>query len=138
MADVFTREQRSIIMGKVKSHGNEATEIKLLKLFRAFGIKRWRRHARVFGKPDFVFPTERVALFVDGCFWHSCPVHGTIPATNETFWRNKLDRNRRRDRVVKRTLTASGWRVVRIWQHDLRDSERLIGRIQRILAALSF
>jgi len=71
------------------------------------------------GKPDFVFPDQRLAVFVDGCFWHGCPLHGTNPATNREFWSEKITRNRQRDREVNRALRALGWRILRIWEHEL-------------------
>jgi DNA mismatch endonuclease (patch repair protein) len=87
----------------------------------------------LFGRPDFVFPRDRVAVFVDGCFWHACPLHGSIPETNKEFWSRKLLRNAARDREVTRTLKSKGWRVVRIWQHDLNSPDRVIRRIRRSL-----
>lgn len=75
----------------------------------------------MFGKPDFVFPKERIAVFVDGEFWHGHPTLGQIPSTNSDFWRKKIDQNRKRDEVVNKTLKEKGWRVVRIWQHELRN-----------------
>ncbi|HEY1170193.1 MAG TPA: very short patch repair endonuclease [Verrucomicrobiae bacterium] len=89
-------------------------------------------------RPDFVWRRERVALFVDGCFWHGCPWHGTKPASNKSFWQTKLMRNRERDRLVSRTLRKAGWRVVRVWEHvlakaarDEGEMERLVGRIRK-------
>jgi DNA mismatch endonuclease (patch repair protein) len=120
-------------MSRVRGRENAATELKLIGLFRLAKITGWRRRSRVFGKPDFVFPKSRVAIFVDGCFWHQCPTHGTIPAGNRTFWKAKLERNSRRDKLVARTLKASGWRVVRIWQHDLRDSKKVLKRLRKVL-----
>jgi DNA mismatch endonuclease (patch repair protein) len=88
-------------------------------------------------RPDFVWRKERVALFVDGCFWHGCRWHGTKPASNKSFWQTKLKRNRERDRLVSRRLRKAGWRVVRVWEHvlpraarDVRERERLVGRIR--------
>ena len=91
-----------------------------------------RRAATV--KPDFVFPRLKLAVFVDGCFWHCCPKHATKPANNAAFWRKKLAANKARDRRVTRTLRRLGWRVVRIWEHELRDPERCIGKIRRNLS----
>ena len=90
-------------------------------LFRAHGITGWRRHLPLPGRPDFAFPKLRVVIFVDGCFWHGCPRHGTQPRTNARFWREKIARNRQRDREVTRELRRRGWRVVRIWEHELRQ-----------------
>jgi DNA mismatch endonuclease (patch repair protein) len=68
-------------------------------------------------RPDLVFPRQRVAVFVDGCFWHSCPEHGSRPRANSHYWEGKLERNRRRDEAVNAALEAHGWDVVRIWEH---------------------
>ena len=121
MADVFTPNKRSEIMSNVKSHGNSATELRLIKLFRQQSIGGWRRNYALLGKPDFVFPKERLVVFIDGCFWHSCPTHGSVPMSNVEFWSRKLQRNRARDRLVTRQLRKTGWRVIRIWQHELKN-----------------
>ncbi|HEX3989276.1 MAG TPA: very short patch repair endonuclease, partial [Verrucomicrobiae bacterium] len=113
MADIFSRGERSKIMSKVKGRGNAATELRLISIFRADRIRGWRRRARIFGSPDFVFPKIRLAVFVDGCFWHGCPLHATLPATNRAFWARKLGGNKRRDKLVRRRLKTSGWRVLR-------------------------
>ncbi len=86
-------------------------------------------------RPDFVFSKARLAVFVDGCFWHGCPKHGTQPVGNRAFWRNKLARNKARDRIVNRTLRQHGWTVLRIWQHELsrKGETRLLRRIHRVL-----
>src|ERR1043166_4090789 len=98
MADVFSSRKRSEIMSAVKSRGNELTEVRLVKIFKLQRIKGWRRHAPIFGSPDFIFPKVRLAVFVDGCFWHNCPIHGSRPVTNNLFWAQKLTRNKQRDR----------------------------------------
>jgi DNA mismatch endonuclease (patch repair protein) len=133
MADMFSRKQRSEIMSRVKGRDNKATELRLIHIFRKFRIRGWRRRVAIFGNPDFVFPTARIAVFVDGCFWHGCPVHGSVPASNHMFWARKLDRNKKRDRVVRRGLKASGWRVLRIWQHELREPNKVARRLNRLL-----
>jgi DNA mismatch endonuclease (patch repair protein) len=89
-------------------------------------------------RPDFVFPKSRTAVFVDGCFWHGCPKHATKPANNRAFWRRKLAGNKTRDRVVNRALRRAGWRVLRIWEHELRFPESCIRRILEKLSRLHF
>jgi DNA mismatch endonuclease (patch repair protein) len=135
MADVFTKEKRSEIMSAVRSQGNARTEMRAISIMREHGLRGWRRRYPLFGKPDFVFPKARIAVFIDGCFWHACPTHGKLPATNRIFWSNKLQRNTDRDRVVAATLRVKGWRVIRIWQHELGDTERVARRIRRYLNA---
>jgi DNA mismatch endonuclease (patch repair protein) len=124
MADIFTKKKRSQVMSAVKGKGNKSTELALAKLFRKNGIKGWRRnYSGVIGKPDFVFPKERIAVFVDGCFWHGCKKHRTIPVTRRSFWVTKIERNRERDRLVNRELKRSGWKVRRFWEHELGEEE---------------
>ena len=129
MADMFSTKQRSKIMSNVKGRENKATELRLVALFRKHGIRGWRRHFPAFGRPDFVFSDARVALFVDGCFWHGCPIHGSIPKTNRAFWKRKLGRNKARDQLVARKLKGLGWHVIRVWQHELREPEKVIRRV---------
>ena len=69
-------------------------------------------------RPDIVFTRRRIAIFVDGCFWHSCPLHGSVPATNQAYWVPKLARNAERDRRVSDALTKAGWLVLRVWEHE--------------------
>jgi DNA mismatch endonuclease, patch repair protein len=116
-------------MAAIRSKGNKETEIRLAKLFRAHRISGWRRHEPILGKPDFVFRKERLAVFVDGCFWHGCPVHGRNPTTNKQYWVEKLQRNRLRDLTVKRGLTKQGWTVVRLWGHELAAPNKAMLRI---------
>ena len=135
MTDIFTKRKRSAVMALIRSHGNRDTELRLIAIMRAHRITGWRRNWPLFGKPDFAFPKLKLAVFVDGCFWHGCPLHATQPKTNVAFWRKKISTNRTRDRLVTRTLRARGWRVLRIWQHELsRKNERhLLARLHRAL-----
>jgi DNA mismatch endonuclease (patch repair protein) len=119
MPDVFTKVKRSAVMSRIRGHGNKDTELALMNLFRQHHITGWRRNQKVFGKPDFIFRRVRLALFVDGCFWHGCPKHCKIPVGNRVFWKKKFTANKARDRRVNRELRKLGWRVVRIWEHDL-------------------
>jgi DNA mismatch endonuclease, patch repair protein len=104
-------------------------------LFRELGITGWRRHYPIAGRPDFAFPKKRVAVFVDGCFWHSCPKHGTSPKGNAEFWALKLKTNKDRDLRVGRMLKVKGWKVMRIWEHELRRANLplLVARLKRRL-----
>ena len=122
-------------MSRIRSGGNRATEIRLIALMREHGITGWRRNAAVFGKPDFVFRQARVAVFVDGCFWHGCPRHATKPANNREFWETKLARNTARDREVTRTLRKKGWLVLRIWECELTRKTSTLS-LKRIATAL--
>lgn len=128
--DSLSKAERSRLMGRIRSRGNQSTEFKLIEIFREQGVAGWRRNQPLEGKPDFVFPKAKLAVFVDGCFWHGCPVHGRIPKGNAAFWREKIERNQRRDRQVNRRLRAKGWHVMRIWEHALalKQRNRLLAR----------
>ena len=133
MSDIFTKAKRSEVMSRIKGTGNKDTELRLIGISKTHGITGWRRRWPLEGKPDFVFPKLKLAVFVDGCFWHGCPIHATQPKTNEEFWRTKIARNQARDRLVTRTLRAQGWRVLRIWEHELakKNARRLAARLRR-------
>ncbi|HEX5397578.1 MAG TPA: very short patch repair endonuclease [Verrucomicrobiae bacterium] len=134
MADVFTKAKRSEVMSRIRGRGNKDTELALIKLLRRHGITGWRRHQNVFGRPDFLFRRNRLAIFVDGCFWHGCPKHFNIPAGNRAFWKRKFAANKARDRRVNRELRKMGWRVIRIWEHDLtKRGEACVRRIRDAL-----
>ncbi|MFH1762222.1 MAG: very short patch repair endonuclease [bacterium] len=123
MTDRISREQRSRNMAAVRSSGNVTTELALIKFFRKAGIRGWRRHQRISGiHPDFVFTKQRIAVFVHGCFWHGCSLHGTVPDSNRKFWSNKISRNKERDRYVTRALESAGWKVFRIWEHQIKNN----------------
>jgi len=114
MADVFPPEKRCEIMHKVKSKRNQSTEMRLIVFFKANGIKGWRRNYPLAGKPDFVFPKLKTAIFADGCFWHGHDCRNTRPEQNKEYWTKKRERNVRRDQEVTEALTRRGWKVVRI------------------------
>lgn len=140
MADVFTKAKRSQVMARIRGKGNKSTELALAGILRSNGINGWRRGQPVFGKPDFVFQTAKLAVFVDGCFWHGCPRHATTPATNRAFWRLKLLKNKQRDKRVSRTLRSEGWKVIRIWECALMNPpaiSRLTARIRNFLGGRS-
>ncbi len=159
MPDVFTKTKRSDVMSRIRSRGNKDTELALAKVFRAEGITGWRRHlklkagalrversnarssqhstqtlSQLIVRPDFVFPNLRLAVFVDGCFWHGCPLHATEPKGNAAFWRRKFATNKARDRLVTRTLRRNGWRVLRIWEHELKKPALVIAKVRKALA----
>jgi len=187
MSDVFTKRKRSQVMSRIRSRGNKDTEVALARILRREGVTGWRRQlalrfagnqspitkpqSRITIRPDFVFPKLRVAVFVDGCFWHGCPKHskpstwlkkssmvegsrqhtsgspqrGTTThkkgigfvsscdfswptksklRTGKKFWWQKMLANKARDRFVNRTLRRQDWRVVRVWEHELRQGTR--------------
>jgi DNA mismatch endonuclease (patch repair protein) len=117
--DADPSEQRSRIMAAVPQR-DTALEVAFRRVLHACGLRfRLPRGRTLPGSPDVVFPAARVAVFVDGCFWHGCPVHGTKPKANAAFWAAKIDRNRKRDAQVDERLAALGWQAVRVWEHEV-------------------
>lgn len=121
--DTLSETERSHRMSLIKSKGNKSTELALVRQFRRERLTGWRRNYDLYGKPDFVFPAQRVAVFVDGCFWHGCKEHRRLPKTNQDYWREKMNRNVNRDSHVIEVLRAKGWNVVRVWEHDIKNCE---------------
>jgi DNA mismatch endonuclease (patch repair protein) len=120
VADVFDQETRSAVMSKVRSKGNKSTELRLIEIFAERGIKGWRRNYRVKGHPDFVFSKSRIAVFVDGCFWHGHDCRNTRPKQNEDFWSVKREKNMARDKAITEVFERRGWTVLRIWECELK------------------
>ena len=125
--DSVSRAKRSEIMSAVRSRGNRSTEWKIRAILIQSGIRGWRLHCRHLpGRPDFTFFHEKLAVFVDGCFWHGCPQCGRIPHSNRDFWREKIMRNVVRDRRCRGQLRRAGWRILRIWEHDLQNPKWIL------------
>ena len=126
---------RSALMSRIRSSQNATTELKFLALLRAARLKGWRRHYPLMGKPDFTFPTLKLAVFIDGCFWHghNCGRNLT-PKRNAGAWQTKIARNKRRDYVVMRELKERGWKAIRIWECALRKKpNHCVRRVIHIL-----
>jgi DNA mismatch endonuclease (patch repair protein) len=126
MADVFSKQKRSQVMAAIRSKHNKSTEAALAVIFRAQKIKGWRRHLKLPGSPDFTFPKQRLAVFVDGCFWHGCLWHGHNPSSNRAFWKRKFKRNKARDKRVTKELRCDGWSVLRLWEHQIKKPEKIV------------
>jgi len=120
-------------MAKILSKGNKSTELKLIYIFQANRIIGWRRNQKLSGSPDFVFRKERLAVFVDGCFWHGCRWHCRMPKDNRPYWKRKISSNGARDRLTTRALRRIGWRVIRVWEHSLKAPELVAERIKSVL-----
>lgn len=120
-------------MANIRAHGSKPEE-QLYQLVRAILGYRWRIDRNVEslpGRPDLVIPSLRLILFVDGCFFHVCPLHGRIPETNREYWEPKLLRNVQRDRETRQELRLRGFKIWKIWEHDLRGAR--LERVERVL-----
>lgn len=135
--DTVSQEKRSETMRAVKSSGT-APERALLAALRAAGLPASDgSKMKEIGRPDALFKRARLAVFVDGCFWHGCPEHCRIPQSNEAYWRGKIERNRRRDAEVGDQLLERGWMGLRIWEHELKGPgvSRCVERVREALEA---
>ncbi|WP_184671711.1 very short patch repair endonuclease [Rhodanobacter sp. A1T4] len=130
--DVLTPAQRRLCMSNNRGTSTRP-ELILRRLLWQRGL-RYRLKSQLPGKPDIVFPGGKLAIFVDGCFWHQCPIHSTLPKTNRDFWQAKLSANVSRDRRVDASLRALGWTVLRIWEHQI--SKHQIDVVEEIAALL--
>jgi len=134
MTDVLTPEQRKRNMSRIRGK-NTSPELKLRKMLWESGIRGYRVHYKLPGKPDIVFTRKKVVVFVDGCFWHKCPVCFRPPETNAEFWNDKLQKNVERDLKVTKELEDLGWTVLRFWEHEVKKTPEDV--LARILLALN-
>lgn len=131
--DIVTPKMRSAIMRSIKSKGT-SLEISLRKAMWALGLKGWRiNYKKVLGRPDIVFTKNKIAIFIDGCFWHGCPKCYRRPGTNTKYWDEKVIKNISRDQDVTSRLEDSGWCVVRIWEHEIKNDINFCAKIIKII-----
>lgn len=135
MSDVFDKKARSNIMRAVKSKNPKSTELALIKLFKENHITGWRHDYDVKGHPDFVFLKKRIAIFVDGCFWHGHDCRNTRPADNAEYWAKKRARNIQHDKEITQLFEHRGWTVIRIWECEL-SKKKIAQTLQQIMTAL--
>lgn len=128
-------QQRSRLMASVRSTGNRSTEWRLRGALISSGIGGWRLNVKTLpGRPDFVFAAERVSVFVNGCFWHGCPHCYRRPKSRRNYWDKKVLDNIKRDKKSQIALRRQGWRVIRLWEHELKKNP--LGCVRTIISAL--
>ncbi len=133
MPDVFTKAKRSEVMSRIRGKNNVSTELRLICILKSGRVTGWRRHTHLPGRPDFAFRKEKVAVFVDGCFWHFCPRCAKLPKNNAEFWRKKLLGNKQRDRAVSQQIREKGWIPVRLWEHELERPSAVLRKVRHAL-----
>lgn len=129
MTDMFSCQERSRIMSRIRSRGNAATELRFIEILKKHQITGWRRGVKLPGQPDFVFSAEKLVVFIDGDFWHGNPRFFRLPKSSISYWENKILGNMRRDRRVNRMLRSRGWKVYRFWQSSLKKEDAVIARL---------
>ncbi|MDO9302174.1 MAG: very short patch repair endonuclease [Anaerolineales bacterium] len=130
--DKYSREKRSEIMSSVKSVGTSLENYfcSALEKGEILGFKR--NYKDIFGHPDFVFEKEKIVIFIDSCFWHGCSSHLRMPSSRQDYWIAKISHNRKRDKVVTKELRKEGWKVIRIWEHSIKNPRMFKWWISRI------
>lgn len=123
-------------MARVRSKGNRSTEWRLRAGLASLAISGWKvQPGGLPGNPDFVFQEDKLAVFVDGCFWHGCPCCYRRPRSRQEYWDEKVLSNQRRDQRVNAELRGQGYKVVRFWEHEIaQDTKGAVDRIRRMLA----
>ena len=133
MTDVLNEKQRKYNMSRIKGK-NTGPEVKLRKMLFARGVRGYRIHYDIPGKPDIVFVKKKIVIFIDGCFWHKCPVCFQEPETRKEFWMKKIQSNIDRDKKVNEQLKDEGWTVMRFWEHDVRKNpDAIVKKISEII-----
>ena len=136
MSDVLTKAQRAYCMSQNKAKDTKP-EILLRKALWKKGL-RYRLKNKLPGRPDIIFPKRRLAIFVDGCFWHGCPEHYQSPNNRSEYWHNKLIENRERDIRSNSLLEGRGWTVIRVWEHEVTSHlDQCVNRILKIYVHLA-
>jgi DNA mismatch endonuclease (patch repair protein) len=131
MADIFTKRKRSEIMSRIRNKDSKI-EIEFRKALWKEGFRYRKNVNGYFGKPDLVLKKYKTVIFIDSCFWHGCKKHCKLPATNNKFWKEKIEKNMQRDKKVTLYYKRNNWKIIRIWEHDLKDIEvsKIIDKIK--------
>jgi DNA mismatch endonuclease (patch repair protein) len=128
MTDVFTKKKRSWVMSRIKNKNTKIENLLASKMSENdIGFKRY---PKIFGNPDFMIKNSKIVIFIDGCFWHKCPIHYREPRTKKEFWLPKIKKNVKRDKEVNKHLKKEGYHVIRFWEHDIeKNSDKCIGKL---------
>ncbi|MBY0357965.1 MAG: very short patch repair endonuclease [Candidatus Obscuribacterales bacterium] len=123
-------------MSNIGGKNNKSTERRLRAYLIQSGLRGWQLRVRgILGTPDFVFDDAKLVVFVNGCFWHGCFKCGRLPKSRRNYWRKKLERNVQRDRECARRLRRQGWRVMTVWEHELKSSApSIIAKIKQLVS----
>ncbi|MED3882811.1 very short patch repair endonuclease [Priestia megaterium] len=128
MADNLSKEQRRKNMKAIRSQ-SQLENLVSKELWKR-GIRFRKNVKNLLGKPDIAIKKYKIVIFIDSCFWHVCPIHGNKPKSNQDYWINKLNRNKERDQEVTEYYKKAGWRILRVWEHEIKqDFEKTIDMI---------
>lgn len=127
--DTVSKKKRSEIMSAIKGKDTKM-EVAFRRALWEKGFRYRKNSSKYFGKPDIVLKKHKTVIFLDSCFWHGCKKHLRLPATRKKYWREKIERNKKRDKEVSRYYKKIGWRVFRFWEHEIKkNSEKAVGKV---------
>ena len=132
MTDIVSKKKRSEIMSKIKSKDTKI-EVEFRKAIWQAGFRYRKNPKGYFGKPDLVLKKYKTVIFIDSCFWHGCKKHCRIPATRKNYWIPKIERNKQRDKEVNRHYKKIGWKIIRVWEHNINNEKQLKKTVALIL-----
>lgn len=133
--DVFSKRKRSQIMSRIRSSGNSIERV-VRRCVKDCGYRYRCNDRSILGSPDVAVPSLKLVIFMDGCFWHGCPLHFRVPSTNSDFWSKKISRNSVRDRKIRSSLKDDGWIVWSYWEHETFDLVRFSRNLRRRIRRL--
>lgn len=122
--DRLTKDQRSLTMSRIKSKGTSIEKI-VRSVLRRNNIQ-YTSNPKMYGHPDMIINDKKIAIFLDGCFWHGCKKCKNTPKTNKIYWTTKISSNRERDKTISKNLRSRGWIVLRLWEHQIKPNPRLV------------
>lgn len=125
MTDTVSKKKRSEIMSRIKSKDTKI-EIKFRKAIWKAGFRYRKNPKEYFGKPDLVLKKYKTVIFIDSCFWHGCKKHCRLPSTRQNYWIPKIERNKERDKEVNKHYKKLKWKIIRVWEHELRENMETI------------
>jgi DNA mismatch endonuclease (patch repair protein) len=138
MTDNLSPQERHKTMKAVKGKAT-IPEKRLFSFLMRKGFRGWTKNdPLIFGKPDVAFKEKRIAIFIDGCFWHGClACNKKMPKTNSGYWLKKIDRNKKQSQLVNKTLRVDGWKLIRIWEHELVKFRKIDKLLSKVASAIN-
>ena len=133
MTDTVSKKKRSEIMSKIKSKDTKI-EIEFRKAIWKAGFRYRKNSKGYFGKPDLVLKKYKTVIFIDSCFWHGCKKHCRLPSTRKNYWIPKIERNKQRDKEVNQHYKKMGWKIIRVWEHNInKNLDKIIAKVNKVL-----
>lgn len=128
--DTVSKQKRSEIMSRIRNRDSKIETLFRKELWR-HGFRYRKNSGKYFGKPDIVLKQHKTAIFVDSCFWHGCVKHCRVPTSRKIYWVKKIARNVARDKEVGRHYRKQGWKILRVWEHDLLNTKNTVSKIAK-------